>query len=109
MVKLDVITTRGGDAGETSLGDGSRVRKDALRIEAMGAVDEANAVLGLLRLQTAGMRRSTRSSPASRTTCSTSAPTSASPARAASGCGWTRRSPSGWRRRSRRRTPRCRR
>lgn len=55
MVKLDVITTRGGDAGETSLGDGTRVRKDALRVEAMGAVDEANAALGLLRLHTAGM------------------------------------------------------
>jgi cob(I)alamin adenosyltransferase len=55
VVKLNVITTRGGDAGETSLGDGSRVRKDALRIEAMGAVDEANAVLGLLRLHTAGV------------------------------------------------------
>jgi cob(I)alamin adenosyltransferase len=54
MVKLDVITTRGGDGGETSLGDGTRVRKDALRVEAMGAVDEANAALGLLRLQTAG-------------------------------------------------------
>ena len=54
MVKLDVITTRGGDAGETSLGDGTRVRKDTLRVEAMGAVDEANAALGLLRLHTAG-------------------------------------------------------
>jgi cob(I)alamin adenosyltransferase len=53
MVKLDVITTRGGDGGETSLGDGSRVRKDHLRIEAMGAVDEANATLGLLRLHLA--------------------------------------------------------
>src|SRR3954466_2808806 len=53
MVRLDVITTRGGDQGETSLGDGTRVRKDTLRIEAMGAVDEANAALGLLRLQTA--------------------------------------------------------
>ena len=52
MVKLDVITTRGGDSGETSLGDGTRVRKDVLRIEAMGTVDEANAVLGLLRLHT---------------------------------------------------------
>ena len=50
MVKLDVITTRGGDGGETSLGDGRRVRKDALRVEAYGTVDEANAVLGLLRL-----------------------------------------------------------
>ncbi|MFC7473902.1 cob(I)yrinic acid a,c-diamide adenosyltransferase [Dankookia sp. GCM10030260] len=55
MVRLDVITTRGGDEGETSLGDGTRVRKDTLRIEAMGAVDEANAALGLLRLQTAAM------------------------------------------------------
>jgi cob(I)alamin adenosyltransferase len=52
MVRLDVITTRGGDQGETSLGDGTRLRKDAARIEAMGAVDEANAALGLLRLQT---------------------------------------------------------
>ena len=50
MVKLDVITTRGGDGGETSLGDGARVRKDALRVEAYGTVDEANACLGLLRL-----------------------------------------------------------
>jgi cob(I)alamin adenosyltransferase len=52
MVRLDVITTRGGDQGETSLGDGTRLRKDSARIEAMGAVDEANAALGLLRLQT---------------------------------------------------------
>lgn len=50
MVKLDVITTRGGDGGETSLGDGTRVRKDALRVEAYGTVDEANAVIGLVRL-----------------------------------------------------------
>jgi cob(I)alamin adenosyltransferase len=50
MVKLDVITTRGGDGGQTSLGDGSRVSKDALRVEAYGTVDEANACLGLLRL-----------------------------------------------------------
>ena len=53
MVRLDVITTRGGDRGETSLGDGTRLPKDALRIEAIGAVDEANAAIGLLRLQTA--------------------------------------------------------
>jgi cob(I)alamin adenosyltransferase len=56
MVKLDVITTRGGDAGETSLGDGSRVRKDALRVEAYGTVDEVNAVLGLLRRHLDGDR-----------------------------------------------------
>lgn len=54
MVKLDIITTRGGDGGQTSLGDGTRVAKDTLRIEAIGAVDECNAALGLLRLHTAG-------------------------------------------------------
>ena len=52
MVKLDIITTRGGDAGETSLGDGARVRKDALRVDAYGTVDEANAAIGVLRLHT---------------------------------------------------------
>ncbi|PHK93073.1 ATP:cob(I)alamin adenosyltransferase [Pseudoroseomonas rhizosphaerae] len=55
MVRLDVITTRGGDGGRTSLGDGTRVAKDSLRIEAIGAVDEANAAIGLLRLHTAGL------------------------------------------------------
>lgn len=55
MVKLDVITTRGGDRGETSLGDGTRLRKDAPRIEAIGAVDETNAALGLLRVQAAAV------------------------------------------------------
>ena len=54
MVRLDVITTRGGDAGETSLGDGSRVRKYALRVEAYGTVDELNACIGLLRLHLDG-------------------------------------------------------
>jgi cob(I)alamin adenosyltransferase len=54
MVRLDVITTRAGDGGETSLGDNARVRKDAPRIEAIGAVDEANAAVGLLRLHTEG-------------------------------------------------------
>jgi cob(I)alamin adenosyltransferase len=52
MVRLDVIVTRGGDRGETSLGDNARVRKDAPRIEAIGAVDEANAAVGLVRLHT---------------------------------------------------------
>jgi cob(I)alamin adenosyltransferase len=54
MVKLDKIYTRGGDAGETSLGEGSRVRKDSLRVEAYGTVDEANAVIGLVRLDADG-------------------------------------------------------
>jgi cob(I)alamin adenosyltransferase len=55
MVKLTKIYTRGGDAGETSLGDGARVRKDALRVEAYGTVDEANSIVGLARLHTGGL------------------------------------------------------
>ncbi len=47
-VRLDRIYTRGGDAGDTSLGSGARVRKDDVRIEACGDVDELNAVLGLV-------------------------------------------------------------
>ena len=54
MVRIDRIVTRGGDGGETSLGDGSRVRKDARRVEAYGTVDEANALIGILRLHTDG-------------------------------------------------------
>jgi cob(I)alamin adenosyltransferase len=52
MVRINRVTTRGGDKGETSLGDGTRVRKDDPRIEAIGAVDEANATIGMLRLVT---------------------------------------------------------
>jgi cob(I)alamin adenosyltransferase len=50
MVRLTRIYTRGGDAGETSLGDGSRVPKHSSRVAAYGTVDEANAVIGLARL-----------------------------------------------------------
>jgi len=49
MVKLDRIYTRGGDAGQTSLGDGRRVSKAALRVAAFGDVDELNALLGVAR------------------------------------------------------------
>lgn len=52
MVDLNRIYTRGGDRGETSLGDGSRVAKHDHRVAAYGTVDEANAVLGLARLHT---------------------------------------------------------
>jgi cob(I)alamin adenosyltransferase len=45
-VRLTKIYTRGGDAGETSLGDGSRVSKLDARITAFGTVDELNAVVG---------------------------------------------------------------
>ncbi len=54
MVRLTRIYTRGGDAGETSLGDGTRVPKDDARVAAFGTVDEANAAIGLARLETAG-------------------------------------------------------
>ena len=50
MVKLDKIYTRGGDRGETSLGDGTRAPKHARRIAAQGEVDEANSAIGLARL-----------------------------------------------------------
>ena len=50
MVRIDRVVTRGGDAGETSLGDGSRVRKDTALIEAIGSVDESNAAIGVLAL-----------------------------------------------------------
>jgi cob(I)alamin adenosyltransferase len=47
-VRLTRIYTRGGDAGETSLGDGSRVSKLDVRIAAFGTVDEVNAAVGLV-------------------------------------------------------------
>jgi cob(I)alamin adenosyltransferase len=52
MVYLSKIVTKTGDGGETTLGDGSRVPKDHSRIAAIGAVDELNAVLGLIPLDT---------------------------------------------------------
>lgn len=50
MVRLTRIYTRGGDGGETSLGDGSRLPKHSLRVAAYGTVDEANAAIGIARL-----------------------------------------------------------
>ncbi len=46
--RLSKIVTRTGDAGTTGLGDGSRTTKDALRVAAMGDVDELNSAIGLL-------------------------------------------------------------
>lgn len=46
--RLSKIATRTGDDGTTGLGDGSRTDKDALRVQAMGDVDELNSHLGLL-------------------------------------------------------------
>ena len=46
--RLTQIATRTGDDGTTGLGDGTRTRKDALRVAAMGDVDELNSSLGVL-------------------------------------------------------------
>lgn len=52
MVRIDRVTTKTGDGGTTSLGDGTRLSKADDRIEVLGAVDEANACVGVLRLHT---------------------------------------------------------
>ncbi len=46
--RLSKIYTRTGDLGETGLGDGNRIKKDAPRVQAIGSVDEFNSFLGLL-------------------------------------------------------------
>jgi cob(I)alamin adenosyltransferase len=56
MVVLNRIYTRTGDGGETALGSGERVSKADLRIEAYGTVDEANTIIGLVRLHTTDER-----------------------------------------------------
>lgn len=58
MVYLSKIYTRTGDAGETGLGDGTRVAKDHARVTAYGTVDELNAVLGLLPIHAPGFTES---------------------------------------------------
>ncbi len=50
--RLSKIYTRTGDDGTTGLGDGTRVSKDSLRVEAYGTVDELNSVIGLLLTHT---------------------------------------------------------
>ena len=50
MVVLNKIYTRGGDKGETALGNGERVAKHSKRVTAYGTVDETNACVGLARL-----------------------------------------------------------
>lgn len=46
--RLSKIYTRTGDDGTTGLGDGSRISKDSIRVDAMGDVDELNSVMGLI-------------------------------------------------------------
>lgn len=54
MVRLTKIYTKTGDCGETGLGDGSRISKASARVAAIGAVDEANAAIGVARLDADG-------------------------------------------------------
>ena len=54
MVVLNRIYTKTGDDGTTSLGTGDRRKKYDLRVDAYGTIDEVNAVIGLVRLHTAG-------------------------------------------------------
>lgn len=46
--RLSKIYTRTGDKGETALGDGSRLEKDHIRIEAIGTIDELNSIIGMI-------------------------------------------------------------
>ncbi|MBB4479278.1 cob(I)yrinic acid a,c-diamide adenosyltransferase [Rhizobium etli] len=55
MVKLNKIYTKTGDDGTTGLASGPRRRKDDLRVEAYGTIDEANSAIGLARLYTTDM------------------------------------------------------
>jgi len=52
MVRLDKIVTKAGDGGKTRLATGELVSKASARVEAYGAVDEANSALGVARLHT---------------------------------------------------------
>jgi len=52
MVTLNKIYTKTGDKGLTSLGDGSRISKNNIRVEAYGTIDEANSIIGVVRSYT---------------------------------------------------------
>lgn len=54
MVVLNKIYTKTGDAGETALGNGTRVAKNSMRVNAYGTVDETNATVGLARQHASG-------------------------------------------------------
>ncbi|MCA3487950.1 MAG: cob(I)yrinic acid a,c-diamide adenosyltransferase [Rhodobacter sp.] len=54
MVVLSKIYTKTGDAGETALGNGARVAKHSIRVNAYGTVDETNATVGMARQHSTG-------------------------------------------------------
>jgi len=57
MVRLDKIVTKAGDGGRTRLATGEEVSKASARVEAYGAVDEVNSLIGVVRLCTQGDSR----------------------------------------------------
>jgi len=59
--RLSKIYTRTGDDGSTGLGDGQRIAKDSIRIEAIGTVDEANSTIGAILAATADLPERIRS------------------------------------------------
>jgi len=58
--RLSKIATRTGDAGETGLGDGSRLPKDSARIQALGDIDELNSAIGVMRVMPASVSSARR-------------------------------------------------
>ena len=51
-MRITKVTTKTGDDGTTGLGDGSRIAKNAARVEALGTVDEANSAIGVILAST---------------------------------------------------------
>ena len=50
LMRITKVTTKTGDDGQTGLGNGERVSKNSLRVNAMGAVDKLNSIIGWARL-----------------------------------------------------------
>ena len=50
-MRITKVTTRTGDKGQTGLGNGERVSKNSLRVNAMGSVDKLNSIIGWARVE----------------------------------------------------------
>ena len=51
LMRITKVTTRTGDKGQTGLGNGERVSKNSLRVNAMGSVDKLNSIIGWARVE----------------------------------------------------------
>ena len=60
MVRINRVHTGGGDSGETSLLDGSRVGKESIRVGLFGTIDELNSQIGVVRMEMSRMPGTTR-------------------------------------------------